>query len=480
MCGIVGWVNLKAPLSESDSIVQAMSDTLYWRGPDSSGKWLSDHVAFGHRRLIVVDPKGGLQPMHRTHENRSYVLIYNGELYNTEEVRQRLISRGHSFASHSDTEVLLVSYIEWGTNCVDHLNGIFAFAIWDEFNRTLFAARDRLGVKPLFFSNNEEGLVFASELKALLAHPSIKPVVRREGLAELLYIGPGRTPGHGIFENVEELKPGHSLLFDHNGLKTSQYWRLESFLHEDDQETTISRVRELVFDAVERQLVADVPVCTLLSGGLDSSIISGIAANVYATRNQQLHTYSIDFLHNDVHFKPNEFQPNSDMYWIKQMTKHFNTVHHQVLVDTPQLLDSLEEAVIARDLPGMTDIDSSLFLFSKEIRKDAIVALSGECADEVFGGYPWFHREKDLTGHTFAWSRNVSDRAGLLHGDVINAVNPQAYINQRFEEAVQEVPLLSGESRSRCKCSENVLSQSYAMDANLAGQKGSYDDAGEP
>ncbi len=455
MCGIVGWIDWNNNIKTEHEQIEAMTKTLSWRGPDTASNWLSEHVALGHRRLIVVDPKGGGQPMERFCGDRRYVLIYNGELYNTSEIRLQLQSRGHVFQSHSDTEVLLVSYIEWGRSCVDHLNGIFAFAVWDEYEQKLFAARDRLGVKPLFFSLQNNRLLFASELKALLVHPTIKREIDGNGLSEILFLGPGRTPGHGIFRGVEELKPGFSLTYDRNGLRTNQYWKLQSHEHTDDLETTISRVRELVYDAVERQLVSDVPLCTLLSGGLDSSVITAIASNVYLRNGQEnIHTYSVDYVDNDQHFRPNEFQPNSDAAWIKKVSDYLGTFRHTTFIDTPQLVSSLSEAVYARDLPGMADIDSSLYLFSKEIRKDAIVALSGECADEVFGGYPWFYREEALNANTFPWSRNLAERIKLLSPELINELQPERYVAGRYEEALSEVPLLPSEDRQDARIRE--------------------------
>ncbi|PKM83657.1 MAG: asparagine synthetase B, partial [Firmicutes bacterium HGW-Firmicutes-13] len=218
MCGITGWIDWEKNLNEEKPVLEAMIETLSWRGPDAAGMWLSSHAALGHRRLIVVDPRGGGQPMTRHYVNRTYTITYNGELYNTLELRKELESRGYEFLTrNSDTEVLLLSYIEWGPDCIEHLNGIFAFGIWDEFRQRLFLARDRLGVKPLFYAELGSTFLFGSELKTLLAHPSIRPVVKAEGLAEIFIIGPSRTPGHGVYEGISEVKPGHCLTYDRNG-----------------------------------------------------------------------------------------------------------------------------------------------------------------------------------------------------------------------------------------------------------------------
>ncbi|MGZ6529997.1 MAG: asparagine synthase (glutamine-hydrolyzing), partial [Tumebacillaceae bacterium] len=383
MCGIAGWIDWQQDLSQQGPILAAMADSQYNRGPDAEGYWLSPHCAFAHRRLIVVDPNNGIQPMSRQRGDATFTMIYNGELYNTEDIRRELLTRGYTFKGHSDTEVLLTSFMEWGPACVERLNGIFAFAIWNDQEQSLFIARDRLGVKPLFYAERDGGLLFASELKALLAHPSVEAVVDSEGLAEIFAIGPARTPGNGVFKDVHDLKPGHCLTFDRNGLRTQQYWKLECKEHTDSFDETVAHVRHLLEDAVERQLVSDVPVMTFLSGGLDSSMISAFAARYYEkTGRGQLDTFSVDYVDNDKHFKASLFQPNPDAPWVKRMVEFLGSNHHDIRIDTPQLVEALKEGVLARDLPGMVDVDSSLLLFSKEIKKTATVGLSGECADE--------------------------------------------------------------------------------------------------
>ncbi|MCX7711492.1 MAG: asparagine synthase (glutamine-hydrolyzing) [Clostridia bacterium] len=447
MCGIAGWIDLKDDLIQKYKELEKMSGTLAARGPDASGMWLSPHAVIAHRRLTVVDPEGGGQPMIRSKGEHSYIITYNGELYNTDDLRQELKNKGHVFISNSDTEVLLISYIEWGPQCVEYLNGIYAFGIWSEKDQSLFLARDRFGVKPLFYALRGSSLLFASELKTLLTHSYIKPEVDAEGLSEIFALGPARTPGHGVFKNVNEIKPAHCALYDSNGLHIRRYWSFESHPHTDTLNETVSRVRELVYDSIERQFVADVPVCTFLSGGLDSSAITAMAANFFKkTGKPQLHTYSIDYQDNDIYFTPNAFQPNSDAPWVKRMSDEFGTTHHNIVIDTPMLVSALEGATLAKDLPGMADIDSSLWLFCREIKKDATVALSGECADEIFGGYPWFHREDMLNSSTFPWSRFPEERTRLLSSEVKTAIKAEEYISRRYQETLDEVPRLAGES----------------------------------
>jgi asparagine synthase (glutamine-hydrolysing) len=457
MCGITGWIDWEADLTqpEQTTILAKMGKTLGYRGPDAADIWVSPHVAFAHTRLIVVDPTGGSQPMSRQYGDHRYVMIYNGELYNTEDLRKELQARGHSFRSHSDTEVLLVSYIEWGPSCVERLNGIFAFAIWNEKEQNLFLARDRIGVKPLFFAKRENALIFGSELKSLLAHPAVKPEIDSGGLAEIFVMGPSRTPGNGVFCGVEEVKPGHSLTYDRNGIRSHQYWKLESAPHTDDLDTTSAKVRGIFQDAVERQLVSDVPVCTFLSGGLDSSAITAIVAQKYAKDGlNPLHAYSVDYVDNDKHFKPNQFQPNEDDPWAEHVAKFLGIKRHTIKIDTPQLFDALKRAVRAHDLPGMADIDSSLLLFSEEIKKNATVALSGECADEIFGGYPWFHKPDALNAGTFPWSRNMLERTRLYSPELNERIQPEKYMSERYQEALSEVPRLSGENKHEARIRE--------------------------
>lgn len=446
MCGITGWVDWIKNLTNYPTILENMTETLTARGPDASGTWITAHCAFGHRRLSIIDPANGAQPMYRKYGVHTFTIVYNGELYNTLELRKELEARGHMFRTNCDTEVLLVSFIEWGRACVDRLNGIFAFAVWSERDQSLFLCRDRLGVKPLFYSHSYETFLFGSEPKAILAHPSFQPVIGPDGLAEIFAVGPARTPGHGVYENMKELKPGHFLIYDRNGLRIETYWKLQAREHTDDIEETARRVRELLIDTTERQLVSDVPVCTLLSGGLDSSALTMIAASHCKNNGLgKLQTYSVDYIDNDKHFKSSAFTPNPDRPWIEKMTQFAGTVHNYIEFDTPELVRTLKDVVYARDLPGMADVDASLLLFCREIKKGATVAISGEAADEIFGGYPWFHREDALKAGTFPWSLFTDIRASLLRPELVEWIRPVEYVNDRYSEAQCEVPRLNGE-----------------------------------
>lgn len=456
MCGIVGWIDWNEDLTRQPATIENMTETLRPRGPDASGTWIAPHCALGHRRLSVIDPENGAQPMIRKRGNESYIIVYNGELYNAPELRGELRSRGHVFQTDCDTEVLLFAYIEWGADCLDRLNGIFAFAVWEDEAQRLFAARDRVGVKPLFYSEPRPGtLLLGSEPKALLANPLVSPVVGREGMAEIFALGPARTPGHGVFEQLRELKPGHMLVYDRGGLSRRRYWELRSHEHPDDEQATAERIRELLIDTVERQLVSDVPICTLLSGGLDSSALTAIASAYYRRIGlDELHTYSVDYTDNDKHFSSSAFQPNADAPWIAKMSEYLGTVHHNIEFDTPELAAQLDAAVAARDLPGMADVDASLLLFCREIKKGATVALSGEAADEIFGGYPWFYREESLAAPAFPWALATAERAALLAPELADWIKPEQYAAQRYAEALDEVPRLAGENGASARMRE--------------------------
>lgn len=445
MCGIAGWSNLQSNIRDYSNIMEEMIDTLKLRGPDSGGMKIYDHALIGHRRLAIVDPTGGLQPMTKRIGDREYTICYNGELYNTEEVRKELLDRGYTFDSYGDTEVLLTSYIEFGRNCVDYINGIFAFGIWDEYNQELFLCRDPLGIKPLFYSYKDGSLVFASEIKTLLKHPCVDSVVDKDGFLELMSLGPARSLGDGIFRDIKEVPPAHHLVFNRKGISLSEYWKLEVREHEDDLETTKKYVRDLLVEIIENQLVSDVPVCTFLSGGLDSSIISKVASDKFREDNlETLNTFSIDYEDNKKFFKKDLFQPNSDSDYIGIMVDFLGTNHHNVVLDNVDLARTLDNATKANDLPGMADIDSSLYLFAKEVRKYATVALSGECADEVFGGYPWFTREYDSI-EIFPWADSIEYRKNILKSD-LKSLPIEEYVKTMCRDSINKIPKLSGES----------------------------------
>ena len=445
MCGIAGWFDKHRNLREENSAILRMSESLARRGPDDSGIAVKDDVCLIHRRLAVIDVENGAQPMTKSSGKNSFTIVYNGELYNTPELRSELASAGWGFSTKSDTEVVLTAYMHWGENCVDHLNGIFAFGIYEQAGGRLFLARDRIGVKPLFFFHYNEGLIFASEINTLLQNPLVSPVVTEEGLTELLLIGPGRTLGQGVYKDVEELLPGECAVYNGIRLQRRRYYTLTAHEHTESPEQSIAHVRELITDSVERQLVSDVPLCCFLSGGLDSSIISYIAAEKSRREGRgAIDTYSVDYKDNRKYFRSSLFQPTPDSDFIGIMSEAIGSKHHNVTINNDLLFRSLKMAVDARDLPGMTDVDSSLLLFCGVIKEDFTVALSGECADELFGGYPWYHNRDILFEDTFPWSRSPDVRRSVLKVGILP--HGEDYVRQKYLDTCVHTDKLPSDS----------------------------------
>lgn len=468
MCGIGGFVDYERDARRGGPILHGMKRTLTPRGPDAEGTYFDEDAALVHRRLIVIDPEGGKQPMHSP--DRNTIIIYNGELYNTPELRTELMSRGHEFVGHSDTEVLLHAYLEWKTDAFARLNGIFAFAIWEKRERRLTLCRDRLGVKPLFFAPIRNGLTFGSTIDTVLCHPEIEPVIDEDGLRTLLLLGPARPPESGVFRQIKSLLPGHFAILTPENFTDHVYWQLEAHEHEDDLPTTIERTHTLICDAARRQLVSDVPLACFLSGGLDSSLLSMLAAKDYAARGETLHTWSVDYRDNDKYFTKSIFQPNSDDSYIDQMVNFLGTHHHRVVLEPEALCAALLPATDARALPGMADVDSSLLLFCAAVKRGGTtVCLSGECADELFGGYPWYHREEILFEDTFPWSRSVGLRLGLLTPDAVR--NGEEFVRQHYRDTCDRAPKLSSDDKKAARMREMfVLNLDWFM-ATLLDRK---------
>lgn len=450
MCGICGFINFKTNLvkneNENRQTAHRMAQKIRHRGPDTWGEWVGEHAVFAHSRLAVIDVERGLQPMKRTVEGHEFVITYNGELYNTAELRSNLISYGYEFTTTSDTEVLLYAYIHYGEKCAEMLNGIYSFVIWDTMRQRVFACRDRFGVKPFFYTQKGDTIVFASELKSLFEYPEIKPVLDKTGLCELFALSPARTQGVGVFKDIQELRPARYMIINRDKTVIKQYWSLKSGEHKDSYQDTIDRVRSLVCDTVRRQLISDVPVATFLSGGLDSSVITAIGAREMASGGRQLSTYSFDYEDNAKYFKASHFQPDSDTQWVPRMVEEFNTNHTYLVCPNSALTELLEEALLAKDLPGMADVDASLLYFCREVKKNHTVVLSGECSDEIFGGYPWFREKKAFETHAFPWCYDLSLRNNILLPSVRETLDLDGYSRMRYDESIAEVPVFEGDN----------------------------------
>lgn len=443
MCGITGWVDFTRDLRDEQATIDAMTATMVCRGPDARGVWCSPHAAIGHRRLSVIDLDGGAQPMRAPEDD--VVLTFSGEIYNFAELRRELQGLGHAFRTRSDTEVLLRSYLHWGADCVSRLNGMFAFGIWDGRAQELLLARDRLGVKPLYFAPLPDGVLFGSEPKAILAHPGFRAEVDAEGLAELFSQAGAWTPGHGLYRGLAQVRPGQTVRVGRGGLRSGSYWKLQSHEHTDDLRTTVSTVRELLTDIVDRQMIADVPLCSLLSGGLDSSVVSALAARGLERGDRgKLATFSVDFAGSEANFRPDLLRPSHDEPYARAAAKHIGSRHSTITLDADDLVTAQWAPLAAHDVPTMGDMYTSMYLLFREVRRQSTVALSGESADEVFGGYPWYHAPALLAVPTFPWAAAGSWEP-LLRPDVAARVRLSEYTADRYAEALAEVPRLSGE-----------------------------------
>ncbi len=446
MCSIAGIIGGALAPERRHAAAEAMNKALRHRGPDQTGIFDADRVSLAHNRLSVIDPANGLQPMTRSRWGCDYTIIYNGELYNTAQLRRELEGMGFLFSTNCDTEVLLASYMAWGAACLEQLNGIFAFAIYDARLQRVFLARDRMGVKPLFYAKHDGDFVFASEIKALFCYPGFTPRLDREGLWQLVYLLPTRIPGSGVFRDVHELLPGWCMEVQCDGTVYSRpYWQLQAREHRDSPEDTVRQVGELVRDAITRQLVSDVPLCTLLSGGLDSSIISSVAARHLHAQGKELDTYSFEHEGNREHFRATPFQPNSDDAYASAVAEYIGSRHTILTASSEDEAALLRDAAAFRDMPGMGDVDASLLYYCSLIKRRHTVGLSGECADEIFGGYPWFaNPPQELTG--FPWIHSLGMRSSLFNAGIIRPKDGEAYIDGVFRRSLAECPVLDGES----------------------------------
>lgn len=453
MCGIAGWIEKDSKMAERLKSLNKMSQTLERRGPDENGIYINGDVALIHRRLTVIDHENGKQPMSVCHKGITYVIVYNGELYNSDILREELRADGFHFRGHSDTEVVLKTYIKYGEQCAEKLNGIFAFAVFRSDDRSVYLCRDRIGVKPLFYYEYNSGLLFGSEIKALLASGMVRPVINEQGLNEIFFLGPARTPGCGIFKGVFELNPGECATYKNGRFRRKTFFSIEAREHTDSQSETIEKTRFLLTDAIQRQLVSDVPLCLLLSGGLDSSIIVKVASLYHREHKLgRINTYSVEYRDNAKYFQKSKFQPNRDYEYIKLMSKDANTLHHEVILENSDVADALYDSVLARDLPGYVDVDSSLLLFCREIKRDFTVALSGECADELFGGYPWYHNRDILFEDCFPWSRSQDIRRYILKNGILK--NGEEYVRQRYLDTIAMAPKLPSDSKENSRMRE--------------------------
>lgn len=460
MCGIAGWADPVASRPGIERPVRRMTDALAARGPDGAGIWAGSHAVFGHRRLAVLDPDHGHQPMAVADDQNQpvAVLTYSGEVFNHVELRTELELLGHKFATRTDTEVVLHAVLEWGTGAAARLNGMYAFAVWDAGRRRLLLVRDRLGVKPLCYARLGDGVVFASEPKALFAGGMVQPSVAEDGLRD--FLASVRTPGRNLFHGVREIRPGTMLIVDGHGIREQRYWTLAARPHTDDLPTTVERTRDLLADIALRHLDADVPLGALLSGGLDSSVLAALGQQAGHRKGlPALRTFSVEFGGDAARFEPDHLRATPDAPYVRAMAEHCGLDHRDIVLDSVALGDPAHRAAVvaARDAPATGDMDTSLYLLFRAVREHATVALSGESADEVFGGYPWFHHPDTLTTDDYPW-RYLTGRSGtclaLLRDEVAASLDIVSHRADHYQQALAEVPVLPGETGTQRRMRE--------------------------
>ncbi len=373
-------------------------------------------------------------------------ILYSGEIYNGRALKSELSASGFP-VPEDEAELLLAAYLAWGPDFIRKVNGSFSIAVMDTKENKLLLFRDRAGTKPLFYTVNPEGILcFASSVKSLLACPGVRPQADLSSLNEIFSIGPARTPGCGVYKNISEVLPGHFLCASSSGISQHCYWNLEARPHTDSYEETVEKTKTLIEDSVRNQISSGTSFCTFLSGGLDSSLISALCAREMKKQNRRLTTYSFDFTGNDKNFRSNAFQPSQDRPYVEKMAAFLDTDHRFLECSTETQTELLKDSVRAHGLPSMADVDSSLLYFCSQVEMSYEAALTGECADEIFGGYPWFHREDLLKADTFPWTADLAPRKLLLSDEFAHALSMEDYVRNAYETSLAQMPRLEGET----------------------------------
>lgn len=432
MCAILGWINRKESLDKNQELFKEMLELMSYRGKDNTGYYFLDNVLLGHKRLAIIDIDNGNQPMHY----KEYTIVYNGEIYNTDKLKEDLINKGYTFDTTCDTEIVLKAYCHYREKVMEKLEGIYAFAIYNNNDKTIFLGRDRFGIKPLYYTFYKNNFIFSSSIKSILKSGIIKAELGKKELGEIISLGPSKRLGSGIFKNIHELASAHYMMVNKNKIKIKRYWNVKTKEINDSFDEASKKVREYLEDSIKRQMVSDVDIATLLSGGLDSSIITAIVA---LNKNDRLTTYSIDYEDNDKFFKKNDFQVALDEEFINIMSKKFNTNHNYLVINQDKVVEYLEKTLYLRDYPGMIDIDSSLLWFSEEISKNYKVILSGEVADEIFGGYPWFYKNKLNNRKEFPWINNIDYRQNLLNKKISKKINIHKIVKSEYKRTIKQL-----------------------------------------
>ena len=424
MSGIICIGNYVKDLESSKKAIENTQKYLDFDSP------LQDkHCLLANYHLKENDVINKEKPLSYVYDDMTYQIAFIGELYNAAALKKELIENGFTFTTSSHAEIVLVSYIAWQKACLDRFDGAFAFVI--NHGDKLFAARDPLGIKPLYYLTDDTTIVISNEIKALLAYQN-KAIVDKEGVKELLGLGPSMSPGKTIYKIIFSLRPAHYLDFTQK-VETTRYWQLEDQQHHDDFETSVKTIKQLVIDNIVKQLSSQ-DNSTMLSGGLDSSIITSIASMF----NEDLATYSVEYEDQKKFFKAYAYQTTMDDDYIQEMIERYQTKHQTITLQQDELINSLEASLIQRDMPGMADIDSSFLLFAKEIAQQQDMCLSGECADEIFGGYPWFYKEELSQLPYFPWMKDLDAKLNLFN-EKVQALDLKSYIIEAYQNTLNEL-----------------------------------------
>lgn len=428
MCGISGILNLSEPKPIEIEQINSMVSVLNHRGPDEAGAYIDDWIGLGHARLSIIGLDDGVQPIHN--ENESLWIIFNGEIFNYPELKKDLIKKGHKFYTSTDTEVILHLYEEKGIECLNFLNGQFAFAIWNTNTKELFLARDRVGIRPLHYTFSKDRFIFASEIKSIFTQKNIEKKFSYTGLDQIFTFW-STLPGYTAFQNIMELPPGYYIRISKNNFELKKYWQLPLYSPEEQINDPVEKVREnineILIDAVKIRLRADVPVGSYLSGGLDSS---GITSVISKNFNNNLNTFGIRF--EEKKFDEGDFQT--------LMVDFLQTNHTEILVKNDEINRFFNAALWHIEKPVLRTAPVPLFLLSKEVNKrNYKVVVTGEGADEIFGGYNIF---KEAKVRDF-WSRQPDSKIrplllAKLYPYILNTSKPNFTLQNFFGAGLLE------------------------------------------
>ena len=418
--------------------IHDMSKALYHRGPNEQSFYYFPHGALNHNFLQAGLLPGifphEVQPVTIKHQGNTYTLLFDGFISNPESIAMELESQQISTKDYTLEKLLLMSFIVEGTDFIKRLRGAFAIAIYDEGYKLLHLFRDALGLRPLFYAKKGAALIFASEIKALFCYPELRPAVTMEGLTELLALGPARRPGSAIFADVAEVKPGHCVTFGKEYFREDAFHGFKIQEHKDSYEDTLDNIAYLLNQSIDSLKGSVTPISCLLSGGLDSSVVTAKLASQGVDAKA---TYSLEFENSVAHFKSNSFQPSLDAPFVQEMATALGTRHTVFTCDNQTQFQYLRRSVEAHDLPTMADVDSSYLYFCEKVGKHHKVVFTGECADEIFCGYPWYHQAD--CGSSFPWSMDLSPRKSLLRDSLLDSLPLEECVHSAYMDTCREI-----------------------------------------